>query len=315
MYRKFVLNEETRAPLRNFHPSLGQGVLVRAHTQRAREFEAEVIGDHDTRQQVDPTRAPFRWICSLKVRFRDPDSFDPVDFDAGSGLLISPRHVLTAAHNVFAQITGSKGTKDKRKALLVWAYPGRTGDDKFPFGKAESESIAYLSKFTGSLDVRWDYALIKLKTAIGDQKFKSLGNQTLGYWGSATHATGTLIQPLSQAFMRGKIVNVGGYPKNRDHVQVVAFDAVKDIPPTVKGKAINELITYLTDTSEGQSGAPVWIFFPKSGKRYLVAIHGGTCHDALDGCKPTSRSRPTSNMGVLITQAVIDQIEAWKKTM
>ena len=319
MVQEFVFNNEARArvtpaPLRNFHPTLGQGVLVRPR-KIEREFEEEVIGDRDTRQRVDTLRAPFRWICSLKVRFRDPDSFDAVDFDAGSGLLISPRHVLTAAHNVYAQITGSKGTKDKRKALLVWVYPGRNGDDKFPFGKAESESIAYLSKFESNLDVRWDYALIKLKTAIGDQKFSSLGNQTLGYWSSASRATGTLIQPLSQSFLAGKIVNVSGYPKSQSHTQWVAFDAIRDVPPTIKGQRVNELITYLTDTSEGQSGAPVWLFFPDSGRRYLVAVHGGSCHEALDGCKPTSRGRPTSNMGVVLTKDVVDQIEAWKKSM
>lgn len=317
MYRGQVFNSETRAPvtpapLRNFHPRprLGQGVLV-----RAREFEEEVIGDRDTRQQVDATRVPFRWICSLKVRFRDPDTFDAVDFDAGTGLLISPRHVLTAAHNVYAQITGSKGAKDKRKALLVWAYPGRNGDDNFPFGKAESESIAYLSKFESNLDMRWDYALIKLKSAIGDQTFRSLGNQALGYWGSASRATGTLIQPLNREFLTGKVVNVSGYPKNQNHTQWVAFDAVKDVSPTFKGQRVNELITYLTDTSEGQSGAPVWLFFQNTGKRCLVAVHGGSCREMLDGCKPSRTSRPTSNMGVLMTKEVVDQINAWKQSM
>lgn len=319
MYHDLMVSETARTPitpasLRNFHPMLGQGVLVRRRTRREAEFEEEVIGN-DTRQQVDTTRAPFRWICSLKVRFRDPDTFDAVDFDAGTGLLVGPRHVLTAAHNVFAEITGSKGTKDKRKALLVWAYPGRNGDNDFPFGKAESESIAYLPKFEGNLDVRWDYALIKLKTAIGDQTFKSLGNQALGYWGSATRAVGTLIQPLSQAFLTGKIVNVSGYPKSQNHTQWVAFDSVRDVPPTIKGQRVNELITYLTDTSEGQSGAPVWVFFPSTGKRYLVAVHGGRCHDALDGCKPSRSARPTSNMGVVMTKDVVDQINAWKQSM
>ena len=91
MYREFTFNSETGAtPLRNFHPMLGQGVLVRRRTEQTREFEEEVIGDRDTRQRVDTIRMPFRWICSLKVRFRDPDSFDAVDFDAGSGLLMVP---------------------------------------------------------------------------------------------------------------------------------------------------------------------------------------------------------------------------------
>ncbi len=309
---------KTKAPssLRNYHHKLGQGLRVKLRPGSSRELEEqEIIGKDDTRQKVDATRIPFRWICSLKPRFRDPDSFDAIDFDAGTGVLIDAQYVLTAAHNVYAEITGSKGTKDKRRALLVRVCPGRNGATDFPFGEVEAADFRYLKAFEKDLDSRWDFALIKLKTAIGNQKFKSLNNQPLGWWGSKDWGAGTMIAALGRDYLQNKVVNVSGYPNDKNHEQHIAYDIVNNANPTVKGTKIPELITYLVDTKLGQSGAPVWRYLPDSKTRYLVAVHHGACHDALDGCKPTASSKPTSNMGVLITTAVLDQIAAWKKAM
>jgi V8-like Glu-specific endopeptidase len=182
-----LLRQSVASPsrLHNYHPTLGQGVLVRRQPGSSREFEEqEIIGTEDTRQKVDATRVPFRWICSLKIRFRDPDTFDAVDFDAGSGLLIGSQWVLTAAHNLFANITGSKGTVQKQRAILVRVYPGRNGDNDFPFGGAEAASFKYHPDFEKDLDSRLDIALIKLKTPIGDKNSTSL-ERTLWVSGEA----------------------------------------------------------------------------------------------------------------------------------
>jgi V8-like Glu-specific endopeptidase len=297
---------------RNFHHRLGQGVLVR---RISREIEEEVIGDRDTRQKVDGTKVPFRWVCSLKTRFRDPDSSEAVDFDAGSGLLIGSQYVLTCAHNLYNNITGSRGTVAKRKAVLVMVYPGRNVDNDFPLGGAESAAFMYLPEFEKDLDTRIDYALIKLKTPIGDKKFDILNKKPLGFWGSKDLGAGTTTIPLSRSYLQDKIVNVGGYPNGKNHAQYVGYDVVNNSTPTARRVKIDELITYLADTSVGQSGAPVWRYLQESGKRCLVAVHNGACHDVLDGCKTSSSTKPTSNMGVLITTTVLDQLEKWKKAM
>ncbi len=137
---------------------------------------------------MEATRIPFRWICSLRTRFRDPDTFNAVDFDAGSGLLIGSQWVLTAAHNLFNTITGSKRTAQKQKAILVRVYPGRNGDNDFPFGGSEAASFKYDPDFEKNLDPRLDVALVELKTPIGDKTFGILGNKPLGFWGTRTGA-------------------------------------------------------------------------------------------------------------------------------
>ena len=220
--------------LRNFHHALGQGVLVRLPSGSARETREEEIIGNDTRTKVNGFYVPFRWICSLKTRFRDPDSQSQVvDFDQGSGLLIGPNCVLTAAHNIYADITGSRGTVQRQEALFTKVYPGRRDGNDFPFGNAESEKFFYLQNFKPNLDVRFDYALIKLKSSIGNKKFKALQGNPLGWWGSSSWGAGTQIRALSRTYLQNLIVNVAGYPKDKNHEPYNAWDTIHNSYPTV----------------------------------------------------------------------------------
>ncbi len=306
---------EKSSGILNYHNQLGQGKSILISESEMPD-EQEVFNP-DTRKQVTQIsnihNVPFRWICSITFYFRDPDDFGRViEFEGGSGLLISSCHVLTSAHQIYAEISGSKGSKQKQRALRAIVYPGRDGSS-FTFGQAESSNFAYPSSFTAGLDARWDFGLIKLKQKIGLQTFNSLNNQPLGYWGSKNWGKNTYVKALSTNYLKSQIVNISGYPKSKNNKQYLAYDRVKASPPTINGKPVNELITYLVDTSEGQSGSPVWKYIKKTGKRYLVAIHRGGCHANLDGCLKSGKV--SSNMGVLISQSVINQIQSWIKTM
>jgi V8-like Glu-specific endopeptidase len=137
----------------------------------------------------------------------------------------------------------------------------------------------------------------------------------LGWWGSTSAGAGTEIRALSRTYLQNLIVNVGGYPKDKNHIPQCAYDVINNSSPTVNGTSIPELITYLVDTKDGQSGSPVWRYWKDSGKRCMVAVHHGSCIDVMDGCKTSTGGRPTSNTGVLITTDVLNQINAWKQQM
>lgn len=280
--------------------------------------ERRVIGAGDSRKKVRQVgnikKVPFRWICTFKVTFRDPDdTAKHREFEGGTGVLISPNHILTAAHVVYADIPGSRGTIKRQKALRIRAYIGRDGGTSSAIEISDSQSIAFLPAFKRDMDVRCDFAVIKLKEKVGLRKSKKLNGQVLGYWGSPKWGQNTHIKALTTDYLKTQIVNVGGYPKGKNGMQYLAYDKVKSAPPTAKGTPIKELITYLVDTGDGQSGAPVWKYIKSSGKRYLVAVHHGSCVASLDGC--IKSGKVTSNLGVLITPAILKQIQSWKKTM
>jgi V8-like Glu-specific endopeptidase len=299
------------------HPVLGRGrsLPISALQREASDEAFEIIHTPDQRTRItDTTALPFRWVCSLKVYFRDPDDAKRVlEFDQGSGLLVGPSHVLTAAHVIYAAVGRPGRPNPKQEALRIDVFPGRTGDTTFPFGKARSESFAYPAAFTANMDRRSDYAMIKLKEDIGLRKFRSLSHQPVGYWGSDDKHK---IVAVDRALLRGKIVNVAGYPDGKSHQLYTAYDTVNQVSPTMSGKDVPELLSHTVDTSNGQSGAPVWRHDPATGVRYLVAVHLGGCRldtVSLDGCLVNGKQ--TSNMGRLLTQKAVDQITLWKDTM
>ena len=60
------------------------------------EADSEII-EPDERRLVNNTLAvPYRWICSLDVTYAKRNTLS-----RGTGLLIGPLHVLTAAHNIY----------------------------------------------------------------------------------------------------------------------------------------------------------------------------------------------------------------------
>ncbi|MEP6934134.1 MAG: hypothetical protein ABI988_09365, partial [Nitrospirota bacterium] len=83
--------------------------------QRTRDGLGAIIGA-DARQRIrDSDKAPYRWICALDLFFprmtKSPSGQlvptpgnPPPRLDRGTGVLISPRHVLTAAHNVITNL-------------------------------------------------------------------------------------------------------------------------------------------------------------------------------------------------------------------
>ena len=266
----------------------------------------------DTRSLVRNTLAvPYRWICSLDIYFRDPDERYARKLRHGTGTLISPRHVLTAAH-----VLQPKGGRVPAAEVIV--APARNGRDN-PFGTmraAKWRASRWWQRSGWKRD--YDYALITLKKRISFRKNPALGERPLAFWGSQRMGAGTYLKRLNPKKLNGRTVYIAGYPGDKCGTRPLAG---RLCPTGLEASTLwrgrgrlmdvelkERLMRHTVDTFKGQSGAPVWIRYKH--RRYMVGIHVAPA---------TYESRedevlPTSNYAVRITRSLLRQIYAWMRS-
>lgn len=302
------------------HPRLGYGRRV---PRDAEISESEIIGADERRLIRDTTVVPFRWICALDLFFADPDNPAEEILFRGTGTLISPRHVLTAGHNLYDVIEGSSGTSRLSDVRRVVVTPGLNGANRStprPFGSSRSTHTRTSSQWRSSRNAEFDYGLITLRDPLGSRRFRALGQQPLGFWGSRDHGANTRINPREPSFLQNKQVNLCGYPgdKCRDRpatgsatqAQVLAcptavwastqwnsFDRIVQAAPAT----VPRLIFYQMDTFGGHSGSPVWIRWREF--RNLIGIHTGARSSQVPGI---------FNRGIRITSEVLRVVRSWR---
>ncbi len=220
------------------------------------DLEAEVLG-RDTRVRVpDTTRAPFRYVCHLANRPRGGGGW------TGTGTLIGPSTVLTAAHN----LVGAQATD----IVVTPALDGSTA----PFGTTRGGATLLWHAGFGTADEGGprDIALLRLRDPIGARS---------GFW-SRRYGSGRQ-DPVGRS-IDGRLpqgagvlsVNISGYPVDK------CGTAARPTPcgttqwrtyhATVR--AVGPLLHYLNDTKPGHSGSPVWVRrHPTMGGRVLLAVH------------------------------------------
>ena len=255
------------------------------YTERPRGLGA-VIG-MDTRQLVaDPEKLPYRWICALDLIFPNKADASKDQRDRGTGVLISPRHVLTAAHNV----TPGTGIFAHR----IHVIPGLDGVNLLGKPRAHVGSLtvepaswwvpeAYLK---GRDDLH-DYAVLTLP-----QEFPPINKMTYGFWSDARFAPRTRIAAVNvNALSAGGSLKLAGYPADKckkeacsavaPAAQPAALRARNDwastqwaASGTIQKNSPAGLILYDMDTYPGISGSPVWQTTPQ-GELMLIAIHTG----------------------------------------
>ncbi len=275
------------------------------HASSDQEGESEdQIGTFgaEIRNQITATdRIPFRWICSITAtkRIIRPSHDEHTGLaPAGTGVLVSPCHVLTAAHVL-------KGVDDNDPAIMTEAetvkvMPGRD-EDREPFGTYDVKSWVLHPKWDPKVsDPKTDIAVITLDTCPGNRKFPSLKDQPLGFWPQES-----LPAAVAEKLIGGTVLTAG-YPESKKK-QMWCFTGQATTGSAAGDKAIiqsgrvaewirrNSVVHLTADAKKGQSGSPVWVTV--EDKPYLVGVlvEAGT----------------QSNVARLLNNDMVSQIQKW----
>jgi hypothetical protein len=203
----------------------------------------------------DAASPPWRVVCRIVTR-----SYDRPGFSVGTGVLVSPHHILTCAHVIFPP------QAPRTREIVV--YPGQNGPDEsaMPF-KANGWVVNPGWRMADCMTFGEDYGLIRL---------------------AAKHGYIPLI-PFDPSELPGALVSMAGYPATREPaarhmyvsrgrvlgaIQINACTAttatgnvIARIPPGAN------LIAHDFESTPSLSGAPMW--YVKDTRR-LAAIHAGT---------------------------------------
>jgi V8-like Glu-specific endopeptidase len=242
----------------------------------------ERVIDPDDRQEVRAEEiaryAPWSWICSLEGYLKG----DPEPKFCGTGWLVGPCEVVTAGHCLYSP--DGLGQRFERIRVI----PGRSGSDCVS-GEQVAESFRSGWEIFGTeimADRSHDFGMVRLPRPFA----KVEGHFPLR----------TVERPGE---MVGQWINVAGYPAL--HATLPSLGQHLLWHGESVREAADPFLRYGADTSEGQSGAPVFLARPEAGSaedRLLpVAIH---LNYAPDG-------EGTLNQGLVLTEAVREAMRSW----
>jgi V8-like Glu-specific endopeptidase len=245
------------------------------------EEEQGVIGRDNRVRVQDTTQVPGRWICKIRI----DDFGSGREVGSGTGLLISNRHVLTAAHVIY------DAYKDMQKFVITVTPALNDLDepfDHYTITKKPQIRDEYSPSDGGIND--FDYALLTLEKSLGQRQFKALQGNALCYWGSASCGINTVIARIDPHLLNGRAAYTAGYPSGKGRKQLWSAAGLLHSVDEKK-----RLMWTTADTTVGQSGSPVWV---TDQQRYcLVGIAAG--------------AGTSANAVVRVTRELIRQLQAW----
>ena len=228
----------------------------------------ESTGSQDDRVSVpDPENAPWRMVCALTITGQVGGRVP------GTGWLAGPRTVITAGHCVFDEAT----LEGLAQSIMV--TPGLSGGTR-PFGAVTATRFRTLPEWRASADPDFDLGAISLDESLGSR---------VGFFTAAA---------LTGAELEKRLAHLSGYPEFPGNGLQQFHHRNRILAAT------DRRLFYATDSSQGQSGAPVWVLESDGGTPRVVGVH-------TYGFERTPPGMPESNSGTLINGAILDQIAAW----
>jgi V8-like Glu-specific endopeptidase len=222
----------------------------KAKRQKPRDRNLEsIIGDDDRKTVKDVTQSPWRPMVCLQI-------YAGNQVGTGSGVLIAPNIVLTAAHNLHllgnsqraarypdaitahVGVSSGVGTAESR-VTRVEICPGYVG-------KSESDPMQFL----------FDYGIARL------------ADNSLYNW-SKKHLTVHTQPPFNDAELKTANLVVAGYPKEDGLPLSLKFCTGQPDAARVGPANFN----YAMDSLPGQSGGPVFRYHKDSQAAYFAGVH------------------------------------------
>lgn len=207
--------------------------------RRGGRVHAEKVYGDDDRGSFWPGEYP--WNCTGRVFGWTDPSYTWTT--SGAGVLVGPRHVLTAGHIC----------PWGAKPWMMLFVPG------YFDGKPVPGLDSYVSDFRGvNTDdgvSAWDFAILRLYDPLGDQ---------LGWFGAKNYLKRWQDKPYWQLI--GYPAAIAGSERPSWQSGISALDDDAD------GRALE--IEHHGDTSDGNSGGPLFGFWP-DGFPYVIGAHSG----------------------------------------
>jgi V8-like Glu-specific endopeptidase len=249
------------------------GAIVRKDIER---WMAEDVPKVERRIGIE---IPYRWICRLEIY--DNDLGRTVGF--GTGLLISNRHVLTAARVIH------DFSRDRRRYSIQITPGYEFGEEAF--GSTTASKARLSPKFSPETkDGSIDYGLLTLSRPLGDTLFSVIGNIALGSWRNETH--GLYATPADWS---GKVAHMAAFSRSSGgsagyHKLRVSTGAIVGLQ---RGQVLHKASSKLD-----APGAPIWI---EAGNRRLLVGIASSVFSKDSGL----------NLGCYLSQETQKQLMQW----
>ena len=216
---------------------------------RNKQKPEEEKSSQDGRKKIEITdQWPYSAHGVVAVKFNEEGHWG-----TGTGTLIGPNIVLTAAHNLY-----NHQQKSYAKLESMEFIPGMNGD-MLPFGSCKVKRYFLLPIYVEQK--KEDFGLLILEENIGEKT---------GYFGIAV---------VDQQDVQSRRINITEYLAHEGEGKGNTYEmwSFEDRVACIDG----DNLSYPIDIYEGQSGGGVW--YEEEDKRFIVGIHGLENNDGNKG--------------------------------